>query len=278
MEFALSREAFGRVRQLIADYAGIALHEHKQNMVYNRLARRVRASGAAGFDDYLDRVESPGSPERERFVNALTTNLTAFFREPHHFAGLAGLARERPGRGLRVWSCACSTGEEAYSAAMTLQEADCPAEIFATDVDTDALDAARRGVYRLEALERVDPERVRRHFLRGTGENAGQARVRPALRTMVKFASLNLLAADWPARGRYDAVFCRNVMIYFDRKTQLRLLDRLAEALVPGGLLFLGHSENCATGHPAFGARGRTAYERRGAGPAEPAGRRWAIQ
>jgi chemotaxis protein methyltransferase CheR len=264
-EFAFSREDFGRVRQMISAYAGIALNERKENMVYSRLARRLRAVGARRFRDYLDRVEAPGSDERERFVNALTTNLTAFFREPHHFDALADLARAPASAPLRVWSCACSTGEEAYSTAIVLREAGRAAEILATDVDTEALAAARRGVYQAEALAPLGEERLRRHFLKGTGDNAGHARVRPELRAMARFAQRNLLAADWPAQGRFDAVFCRNVMIYFDRPTQLRLLDRIAAVLAPGGLLFLGHSENCASGHAAFAARGKTTYVRRAA-------------
>jgi len=262
-EFAFSLDDFGRIRQMISEYAGISLHARKGNMVYNRLARRLRAIGARSFRDYLDRVEMPGSEERERFVNALTTNLTAFFREPHHFDSLARLAKTRPGGVLRVWSCACSTGEEPYSAAIVLREAGRTADILATDIDTEALAAARLGVYRTEALEKIGSERTRRHFLRGTGDNAGHALVRPELRAMVKFGLRNLLASDWPAHERFDAILCRNVMIYFDRSTQRRLLDRLAGALLPGGILFLGHSESCATGHPAFTACGRTEYELR---------------
>jgi len=267
-EFAFSHEDFGRVRQMIASYAGIALHAQKWNMVYNRLVRRLRAIGARDFRDYLDRVEMPGSEEKERFVNALTTNLTSFFREPHHFDSIARLAKGRSGGLLRVWSCACSTGEEAYSAAMVLREAGRAAEILATDIDTDAIAAARKGIYRTEALERVGAERARRHFLKGMGDNAGCMLVRPELRAMVKFGLRNLLAGDWPAHERYDAILCRNVMIYFDRATQLQVLNRLAAALLPGGILFLGHSESCASGHPAFKSCGRTEYERRRASPA----------
>jgi chemotaxis protein methyltransferase CheR len=267
-EFAFSRADFGRIRKMILAYAGISLHEHKGNMVYNRLARRVRATGASNFRDYLDEVERPGSGERERFVNALTTNLTGFFREPHHFERLARLGKERSRRTLHVWSSACSTGEEAYSAAIALREAGIAAEIFATDVDSDALAKAQRGVYRLDVLERIGSERVRRHFLRGTGENAGYAMVRPELRATVKFNVRNLLADDWPPSEGFDAIFCRNVMIYFDRETQLQLLDRLAKVLAPGGILFLGHSENCAAGHAAFVACGKTSYERRHLNPA----------
>jgi len=267
-EFAFSPDDFGRVRQMILAYAGISLHAQKWNMVYNRLVRRIRAIGARDFRDYLDRVEMPGSQEKERFVNALTTNLTAFFREPHHFDSVARLAGARSGGVLRVWSCACSTGEEAYSAAMVLREVGRAAEILATDIDTDALATARSGIYRVESLEKVGAERVRRHFLKGTGEHDGSVLVRPELRGMVKFGLRNLLAGDWPSHERFDAIFCRNVMIYFDRPTQLKVLNRLAGALLPGGRLFLGHSENCASGHPAFAARGKTEYERRHASPA----------
>jgi chemotaxis protein methyltransferase CheR len=260
-EFAYSPDDFRRARQMIAAYAGIALHERKENMVYNRLARRLRAIGMRSVAEYLDRVEAPGSAEREQFVNALTTNLTAYFREPHHFDLLARRALSAPGR-LKVWSSACSTGEEAWSAAITLAEAGRGGDIFASDIDTDALAVAHSAIYRLDAVEHLGAQRVRRHFLRGTGPHEGRVQLRPEVRAMVRFGFRNLLAPDWPAQERFDVVFCRNVMIYFDRDAQRRLLDRFAGVLAPGGLLFLGHSENCATGHPAFRALGRTAYER----------------
>ena len=262
-EFAFSERDFSRVRSLIAGYAGISLHDRKQNMVYNRLARRLRATGVRSFGDYLDWVEAPGSEERERFVNALTTNLTSFFREPHHFEMLAALAKARPGVRLRVWSSACSTGEEPYSAAIALREAGRSAEILATDLDTDALESARQAVYRLQALEGAGLDRLRPHFLKGTGANAQFALVRPEVSAMVRFESRNLLGEDWPAGERFDAVFCRNVMIYFDREAQQRVLARIATVLAPGGLLFLGHSESCAASHPAFRFRAKTTYERR---------------
>ena len=255
-EFEFSPQDFARVRGLIAAYAGISLHDRKQNMVYNRLARRLRATGTRDFGDYLDAVEAPDSQEREAFVNALTTNLTAFFREPHHFEML--VAKTRAAGRLRVWSSACSTGEEAYSAAIALRDAGRAAEILATDIDTEALATARRATYRIEPSERMRP-----YFLRGTGANSGLVLVRPPVRDMVTFAARNLLAPGWPAHERFDVVFCRNVMIYFDRPTQQRLLERFANVLAPGGLLFLGHSESCAAGHAAFRACGKTAYERR---------------
>jgi len=262
-EFSFSPGDFGRVRQMILAYAGISLHERKENMVYNRLVRRLRDTGRRDFGDYLDWVERPGSEEREGFVNALTTNLTAFFREPHHFDTLAERARAPRSGPLRLWSAACSTGQEPYSAAIVLREAGCPGEILATDVDTEALAAARTGVYRIEAVENLERERLRRNFLRGTGTNARHACVRPELREMVKFQRRNLLEPDWPQGERFDAVFCRNVMIYFDRATQQRVLDRLAAVLAPGGLLFVGHADSGASGHPAFRSCGKTVYERR---------------
>jgi chemotaxis protein methyltransferase CheR len=262
-EFLFSPVDFGRVRQMILAYAGISLHERKENMVYNRLVRRLRATGRQDFGAYLDWVERPGSEERERFVNALTTNLTAFFREPHHFDSLAELARASRGRPLKIWSSACSTGQEPYTAAIVLRKEGCEAEILATDVDTEALAAAAAGVYRLEALEGLEGECIKRNFQRGVGANARHARVRPELRAMVKFASRNLLQSEWPQGERFDAVFCRNVMIYFDRATQQRVLDRLATVLPEGGLLFVGHADSGAAGHAAFRSRGKTAYERR---------------
>ena len=264
-EFLFSPEDFGRVRQMIQAYAGISLHERKENMVYNRLVRRLRATGTRDFGEYLDWVERPGSEERERFVNALTTNLTAFFRESHHFEMLAARARASHDVPLRVWSGACSTGQEAWSAAIVLREAGCAAEVLATDVDTEALATARRGVYRLDGLEGLERERLRRNFQRGTGANAQLARVRPELQAMVTFRRRNLLERDWPQGERFDAVFCRNVMIYFDRITQQRVLDRLAAVLPAGGMLFVGHADSGASAHAAFRSCGKTAYERRAA-------------
>jgi chemotaxis protein methyltransferase CheR len=262
----LSDREFATVRDLIAAHAGIKLSPQKRNMVYNRLLRRLRARGLSSFGAYLELVQREGSDEREAFVNALTTNLTAFFREPHHFELLAEHARARARRGkpLRCWSNACSTGEEAWSIAMVLREAECPGEVLATDIDTDVLHTAQAGVYRMERTAGLPPERLRRHFLRGTGSNDGLASVRPELRSMVRFAQLNLQALSWPAQEPHDVIFCRNVVIYFDREFQRRLLARLADLLVPGGLLMVGHSESFPAAHPGFRSCGRTAYERVG--------------
>jgi chemotaxis protein methyltransferase CheR len=255
---------FATVRQLIADYAGIKLGANKRSMVCNRLLRRLRARGMGSFGEYLQLVQRHGSDERQLFVNALTTNLTAFFREPHHFELLLVHAHQsaRRGRALRCWSNACSTGEEAWSLAMVLREANCPGKVLATDIDTEVLGAAQAGVYRMERAGTLSPERLRRHFLRGTGANEGLVSVRPELRALVRFEQLNLQAPAWSVQEPFDVIFCRNVAIYFDRELQQRLLARFAQLLVPGGLLVVGHSESFPAGHPGFRSCGRTAYQR----------------
>ena len=198
----LNDRDFTMVRELIAQYAGIKLSPQKRNMVYNRLLRRLRARGTASFGDYLALVQQQDSPEREAFVNALTTNLTAFFREPHHFELLATHAQARRGarQPLRVWSSACSTGEEAWSAAMVLRESDCPGEVLGTDIDTEVLQTASSGIYRSDRIAGIPAERLRRHFMRGTGANDGLVNMRPELRSMVKFGQMNLLSPAWPAQ------------------------------------------------------------------------------
>ena len=263
--FQLNDRDFSRARQLIDEYAGIKLSAQKRNMVYNRLLRRVRAHGVRSFGAYLDLVQADNSTERQSFVNALTTNLTAFFREPHHFELLAARAVERVRKGqppLRVWCSACSTGEEAWSIAMVLREAGCAADIRASDIDSEVLRTANTGVYRSERVAGLEATRLKKHFLRGTGANDGLVTVRPELRSMVRFFQLNLQSPDWPTQDRYDVIFCRNVVIYFDRDAQKRLAARFADMLVPGGLLVVGHSESFPSGHPAFRSCGRTAYER----------------
>jgi chemotaxis protein methyltransferase CheR len=263
--FHLAEREFTRVRHLIDEYAGIKLSPQKRNMVYNRLLRRLRAHGVAGFGAYLDLVQADAAGERQAFVNALTTNLTAFFREPHHFELLAVRAAERARQGkapLRVWSSACSTGEEAWSIAMVLRETGCAGDIRASDIDSEVLRTASAGVYRSERVADLDPARLKKHFLRGTGANEGLVNIRPELRTMARFFQLNLQSPVWPQQDRYDAIFCRNVVIYFDRDAQKRLAARFADMLVPGGLLVVGHSESFPSAHPGFRSCGRTAYER----------------
>ena len=261
----LSDRQFTLVRELIGEYAGIKLSAQKRNMVYNRLLRRLRAHGLGNFGAYLELVQSDTACERQAFVNALTTNLTAFFRESHHFDLLAARAAARAGRGLppmRVWSSACSTGEEAWSIAMVLREAGCAADIHASDIDSEVLRTASAGVYPGERVADLQPERLKKHFLRGTGANDGWVSIRPELRAMTRFSQLNLQSPVWSRQDRFDAIFCRNVVIYFDRDDQKRLAERFADMLLPGGVLMVGHAESFPAGHPAFRSCGRTAYER----------------
>jgi chemotaxis protein methyltransferase CheR len=259
----LQEADFALACQLIAQYAGIKLSPHKRYMVYNRLVRRLRALGLHDFGEYLQLVQTDATGEREAFVNALTTNLTAFFREPHHFELLAARAKqhkETERRPLRVWSSACSTGEEAWSIAMTLREAHCDAQVMASDIDTDALDKAAAGVYHVERIADLPQVTLRAHFLRGTGDNEGWVTVRPELRHMIKFTQLNL-QSPFPAIDPFDVIFCRNVAIYFDREAQKKLLERFAQVLRPGGLLCVGHAESFPATNRAFRGCGRTAYD-----------------
>jgi len=270
---ALSADDFQRARSLLSSIAGIALNDSKKMMVASRLAKRLRATGLDSFPAYLDRVEAE-SEEWPHFVNALTTNLTAFFREPYHFPILIEhvlKAREAaPSRPVTVWSAGCSTGQEPYSIAMALVEAfgtmAPPVRIVASDIDTDALACAARGTYPLAKLEGLEPERLKRFFQRGTGANEGFARVHPQLRELIDFKRVNLSEATWPVPETIAAIFCRNVMIYFSRDTQATLVRRFAQRLAPDGLLFAGHSENLHyVAGDLYKACGRTVYRVTGA-------------
>lgn len=263
--FDFTPRDFARVRALIYEQAGISLSEGKQEMVYSRLARRLRAKGISSFSEYLDGLERGSDPgEWEAFTNALTTNLTAFFREAHHFPLLAEhvLQVKRP---LSIWCSASSTGEEPYSIAMTVCEAfgtlKPPVSIIATDIDTNVLETAANGVYPAERIDKMEPDRVKRFFLRGKGERSGWVRVRPELRELVTYKPLNLLAPAWPLGGPFDIIFCRNVMIYFDKPTQSKILSRFAPLMKADGLLFAGHSENFLHVSDVFKLRGKTVYE-----------------
>ena len=261
---ALSDSQFRRICQLIYQRAGIVLADHKRDMVYNRLVRRLRGLGIADFGHYLSLLEADqNSPEWQAFINSLTTNLTAFFREGHHFPVLAEHARRRQGE-YRVWSAAASTGEEPYSIAITLADTLglVPGRwrVFASDIDTDVLEKARNGIYRLEELKTLSPLQRQRYFLRGTGPHQGLVRVRQELVNFVDFSSVNLLDRQYAVPGPFDAIFCRNVMIYFDKTTQQEILRRFVPLLKPDGLLFAGHSENFSHLVRNFTLRGQTVY------------------
>ncbi|KQX95735.1 chemotaxis protein CheR [Massilia sp. Root133] len=268
-EFNFTRADFERVRGLIYQRAGISLADSKQEMVYSRLARRLRANGIASFASYLDALEAGRMPaEWESFTNALTTNLTSFFREAHHFPLLAEhalKARAKHGAPLTIWCSASSTGEEPYSIAMTACEAfdtlTPPVQIIATDIDTNVLATASAGVYPLERVDKMEQARLRRFFLKGKGAQEGLVRVRPELRQLITFRQLNLLADGWDLKGPFDAIFCRNVMIYFDKATQRKILSRFVPLMKPDALLFAGHSENFLYVSDSLRLRGKTVYE-----------------
>ena len=265
-EFEFSSSDFERVRELIYKHAGISLSPIKQDMVYSRLARRLRARGDRTFAEYLDRAQR--EPEEwETFVNSLTTNLTSFFREAHHFDILAERLKKQVSRTpFRIWCSAASTGEEPYSLAITACEAfntlTPPVQIVATDIDTNVLATAQKGVYGMDRVERLSRERMQRFFLKGTGSQEGQARVRPELQRLIEFKRINLLDKNWAVQGPFDAMFCRNVMIYFDKPTQHAILERFVPLLKPDGLLFAGHSESFLHAADLFRSLGRTVYER----------------
>ncbi len=265
-EFVFTDQDFERVRRLIYQLAGISLSPVKRDMVYSRLARRLRATGHRSFADYLAHLEKGYPEEIEAFINALTTNLTAFFREEHHFPILQEFLRPRMNRPrIAIWSSAASTGEEPYSIAIAVAElfGDIPphVRILASDVDTHVLEKARLGIYPMDRVEKLPEQWVRKYFLKGQGSQQGLVRVKPELQSMVTYRQINLLDASWPMRGPFDAIFCRNVMIYFDKPTQRRILEKFVPLMAPDGLLFAGHSESLHHAADLFKLRGRTVYE-----------------
>jgi len=265
-DFLLTDHDFSKIRTLIHQRAGIALSTQKRQMVYSRLARRLRELRLTEFASYLRFLEAdPHGDEWQQFTNALTTNLTAFFREAHHFPLLAEHAK-KCAQPMSVWCSAASTGEEPYSIAMTLIEAlgeraGAAASVMATDIDTQVLAKAQAGIFTMEQVSKLSPARLKRFFLKGAGAQAGKVRIRPEVAAMVKFEQLNLLDAKWALREPFDAIFCRNVMIYFDKPTQGRILQRFAPLMKPHGLLFAGHSENFSFASDTFRLKGQTVYE-----------------
>ena len=263
-----SQADFEQVRSLIYQRAGISLNAGKHAMVYSRLSRRLRETGQSTFTGYLQWLQaskgSAGEAEWQEFVNCLTTNLTSFFREDHHFQALADDLRERAGRHLRIWCSAASTGEEPYSIAMTVAEtlgAQAQVSILASDIDTKVLATAQRGVYEADSRG-LSAERLLRHFMRGKGGNSGFIRIKPELARRVEFRPFNLMNQSWSLGEPFDLIFCRNVMIYFDAATQRQVLQQMHSVLRPGGLLYVGHSENFTESRALFRLRGKTVYQR----------------
>ncbi|MDB6060498.1 MAG: chemotaxis protein CheR [Verrucomicrobiaceae bacterium] len=261
-EFLFSKADFDEVRSLLRRRVGIAFNDSKKTLVYSRLSRRLRALGLASFRDYLNYLRHHDE-EWQPFTNALTTNLTAFFREQHHFDILSEYLLQCTERPIRIWCAASSTGEEPYSLAITAAEAfgtpHPPVEIIASDVDTRVLEIARHGLYEVQRIDEIPLPIKRRWFMRGKFTNEGLARISPNMQALIDFRHINLFDSDWGFGQPFDVIFCRNVMIYFDKPTQLQLIARMVQALKPGGLYFAGHSESFQLGD-SLRPLGRTVY------------------
>lgn len=266
-EFAWTDSDFDQVQAMIYKRAGISLHDGKHAMVYSRLSRRLRETGHQSFREYLAWLEATDGVEWQEFTNALTTNLTSFFREAHHFEVFAGLLKSKPAsHSWKIWCSAASTGEEPFSIVMTALEAIGGLNNFslaASDIDSKVLATAARGVYRVDSLKGIDAKRLQKYFLRGKGVNDGFARIKPELLLPIEYLIVNLIHNDWPFKEPFDVVFCRNVMIYFDAQTQRGVLERIHRVMKPGGLLFVGHAENFTDSRDLFVLKGKTVYERR---------------
>jgi chemotaxis protein methyltransferase CheR len=272
-EFAFSKGDFEFLAALAYQRAGISLSDSKRNLVYGRLSRRLRALGLTSFGEYREYLESGDGSEIERFINSISTNHTKFFREAHHFTHLRGTVAEtfaqqdqkRMVRRLRVWSAGCSTGEEPYTIALVLRReiadmARHDVKILATDIDTDVLAKASCGEYSAEALDNI-PDPFCRYFKPVEGGNGATIKIAQDVRSLITFRQLNLVES-WPMKGPFDAIFCRNVMIYFDAPTKSKLIERYIRLIKPGGFLYIGHSESLLGSHPGLCLMGRTIYRR----------------
>lgn len=269
-EFEYSDDDFRRVQKIIGEHAGINLSEAKKSLVYNRLTKRLRSFGMRSFNEYLDYVDSHVEEEFSHFVNAITTNLTFFFREEHHFDFLRDvdfprlIERNKGSRRIRIWSAGCSTGEEPYSIAITVKE-NLPkgwdVKVLATDLDFNVVAHGKAGVYEQRRVEGMSKERLNRWFRKGSGENEGKVRVVDELQELITFKQLNLMH-DWPMKGPFDIIFCRNVMIYFNKDTQRRLTNRYADLLADDGHLIIGHSESLFKVSDRFNLIGKTIYQK----------------
>lgn len=273
-EFPMTDRDFAFIRTLAKKHTGIELGDHKKEMIYSRIVRRIRSLRLDSFASYCTYLESHLDNELTDFINAITTNLTSFFREPHHFDFLRDTVlpeikkHHQTDKRLRIWSAGCSTGEEPYSIAMTLHDtmkntSGWNAKILATDLDSNVVAHGRAGIYSAERFRNVDPKVINKHFYRVNDESVseGSLMASDTLKQYITFNRLNLLG-DWPMKGRFDVIFCRNVVIYFSKDTQRVLFDRYAEILNPNGYLFIGHSESLHGVSRRFESLGRTIYRK----------------
>jgi chemotaxis protein methyltransferase CheR len=271
-EFVFTEKDFNRLRKIANAHTGIVVSDDKYDMYYSRLVKRLRKLGLGSFAEYVDYLEQNEATEFTPFIDSITTNLTSFFRENHHFEILQNriipeLVEDAGCREIRVWSAGCSTGEEPYSIAITLKEAlasypAVKARIVASDIDTTVLAKAASGIYEDNRVSTVKTPLLKRWFMRGKGSNEGMVRVSHELRNMIEFKQVNLMK-DWPIKDKFHIIFCRNVVIYFDRPTKTKLLDRYAEQLVDRGHLILGHSESLHGLTNRFDTIGKTVYKKK---------------
>lgn len=265
-EYAFTDKDFQHIRRIIHELAGIHLGDQKQDLVYSRIARRIRKLGLKSFGEYCALLEAGDERERSACVNALTTNTTYFFREKHHFDYLVQQATAR--KRWRIWSAGCSSGEEPYSIAMAMHKAmannaGMDVSILATDLNSEVLDVAQQGVYPIDLTKDIPHQKRKDWFLHGTGSHDGQVLVKPELKALITFRQMNLMH-PWPHKEGFDAIFCRNVTIYFDPPTRKKLFQRFADQLVPGGLLFIGHSETLHHVSDRFDLVAQTTYRKKG--------------
>lgn len=270
-EFEFSVKDFEYISEVIADRTGIVLSDAKHDMVYSRLARRLRQLKLTEFSDYIALLKSGNEDELLEFTNAITTNLTSFFREKHHFdflreKVLPTLKRTKTDKRIRIWSAGCSSGEEPYSIAMTVRDVFPSLEgwdikILATDLDTNMVQRASDGVYSEDRVAGLDVKHSKKWVKRGKGDHEGQIRMSSELREMITFKQLNLMD-EWPMKGPFDFMFCRNVVIYFNKETQRILFDRYADLVAEHGYLFIGHSESLHKVCSRFALLGQTIYQK----------------
>jgi len=251
-EFKFTVDDFNFLRKLSNEHSGIQVPDERFDMFYSRLSKRVRKLGLSNFKEYCQYLTHHSDNEFTEFINAITTNLTAFFRENHHFEYLRDVVipevilRNKASRQIKIWSAGCSTGEEPYSLAITLKEnvpVDWDVKILATDLDTNVLQTALEGVYTEDRISGISEERLKRWFMRGKSAQLGQVKVRTEIQQLIQFKQLNLMK-EWPMKCHFDFIFCRNVLIYFDRETKTMLANRYNEMLSSRSWLFIGHSES----------------------------------
>jgi len=270
-DYSLGKKEFEFLRSKVFDHSGISLGDEKRQLVYSRLSKRLRKLSLNSFAEYCQLLDTGDEDELLYFTNAMTTNLTSFFREQHHFDYLEQtvlpylMKLKADTRKLRIWSAGCSTGEEPYSIAMTVKKVvpeSWDVRILATDIDSNVVSTAKKGIYTLDRINGIDRALLKKWFLKGSGINQGKALVNAELKAMIAFKKLNLMH-EWPMKGMMDVIFCRNVVIYFDKPTQTKLFNRYADQLHPEGYLFVGHSEALFKVTDRFDLIGNTVYTKR---------------